>query len=65
MAIDHAERDADGHRGVDGVAAILQDLEPGPCGERMHRSDRAVRPMRHVFRARIAGQGRETNAHVP
>ena len=39
----HREREADRHRGVDRIAAALQDFEPDGGGDRLLADDHAVR----------------------
>ena len=43
MRLGHAQHRGRGDRGVDGVAAVSQDLEAGLGGKRLARGDDAVR----------------------
>ena len=49
----HAQHRVRGDRGVDGVAAFLQDLDPGTGRVRIDARDRTARPDRDRFLRRL------------
>ncbi len=66
----HAERVADGHRGVDRVAALLQDVDAGFGGEMLAgddhavaRSDGRLRCGQRIRAAREDKEGAQQGAH--
>jgi hypothetical protein len=52
LGLDHVERELDGRRGVDGVAALLQRLGPGLGGQRLFT---VTTPCRNAFPAQLGG----------
>jgi hypothetical protein len=50
IRLDHTERGRDGHRGIEGIASLLQDFVSGRGGERMGGGD-----------GRRAGLGRDAD----